>query len=86
LAIKEDIMAKLIAIISKIGVWVMANGATLIAILQSIVKAIKELLTGVVNLLSLFMTKEAAAKCVKVVRDIMNKIDDILEKIKEKLL
>ena len=79
-------MTKIIAIISKIGVWVMANGATLIAILQSIVKAIKELLTGVVNLLSLFMTKEAAEKCVKVVRDIMNKIDDILEKIKEKLL
>ena len=79
-------MTKLIAIAKKLIVWVMANGATVLAILQSIVKAIKELLTGVVNLLSLFMTKEAAEKAVKVVRDLMNKIDEWIEVIKEKLL
>ena len=79
-------MTKLIALAKKLIVWVMANGATVLAVLQSIVKAIKELLTGVVNLLSLFMTKEAAEKAVKVVRDIMNKIDEWIEVIKEKLL
>jgi len=79
-------MTKLIALAKKLIVWVMANGATVLAVLQSIVKAIKELLTGVVNLLSLFMTKEAAEKAVKVVRDIMNKIDELIEKLKEKLL
>lgn len=70
----------------KIIVWIFANGATLLGCLQAIVKAIKELLTGVVNLLSLFMTKEAAEKSVKTVRDIMNKIDDVIEKTKEYLL
>jgi len=76
----------MITIITKISSWIMLNGATLLGVLQSIIKAIKELLTGIVNLLSLFMTTEAAEKCVKIVRDVMNKIDDILEKIKEKLL
>jgi len=70
----------------KIIKWLLANGATLLGCLQAIVKAIKELLTGVVNLLSLFMKKEAAENAVKVVRDIMNKIDELIEKIKEKLL
>jgi len=70
----------------KIIKWLLANGATVLGVLQAIVKAIKELLTGVVNLLSLFMKKEAAENAVKVVRDIMNKIDELIEKIKEKLL
>jgi len=73
-------------IVMKIINWILANGATLLGCLQAIVKAIKELLTGVVNLLSLFMKKEAAENAVKVVRDIMNKIDELIEKIKEKLL
>jgi hypothetical protein len=70
----------------KIITWVMANGATLIGILQALVKAIKEVLTGVVNLLSLFMPEETAAKSVQVVRDVMNFVDGVLEKIKEHLL
>lgn len=67
---------------SKIISWVLVNGATLIGVLQAIVKAVKELVTGVVNLLSLFMSAEAAEISVKTVRGILNKVDDGLEKVK----
>ena len=66
--------------------WIMANGATLIGCVQAIVKAIKELLTGVVNLLSLFMTADQAEFMVKTVRSAMNIVDDFLEKIKGYLI
>ena len=71
---------------TKIITWVMVNGATLLGVLQAIVKAIKELLTGIVNLLSLFMTVDAAEASVKTVRAAMNWVDDILEKIKSYLV
>jgi phage-related protein len=71
---------------TKIITWVMVNGATLLGVLQAIVKAIKELLTGIVNLLSLFMTADAAEASVKTVRAAMNWVDDILEKIKSYLV
>jgi len=67
---------------SKIISWVLVNGATLLGCLQAIIKAIKELVTGVVNLLSIFMTAEAAEVSVKTVRGILNKVDDGLEKVK----
>jgi hypothetical protein len=71
---------------SKIITWVLANGATLIGLIQAILKAIKELLTGIVNLLSLFMPKEKAEQAVKVVRAVINAIDDWIEKGKAILL
>ena len=49
-------------------------------------KIVKELLTGVVNLLSLFLTQEQAEKVVKAVRSAVNVIDDVLEKIKGLLI
>jgi hypothetical protein len=70
----------------KIINWLWVNGATLIGVLQAIVKAVKELLTGVVNLLSLFMSEEAAEKAVKAVRGAINLIDDGLQKIKDWVL
>jgi len=73
-------------VITKIFGWIMLNGATLLGCLQVIVKAIKELLTGVVNLISLFMPAEVAENAVMVVRNILNKIDEWIEIIKDKLL
>jgi len=67
---------------SKVISWVLVNGATLLGCVQALIKAIKELLTGIVNLLSLFMTKEAAEKVVAAVRNFMNMIDEFIEKIK----
>ena len=67
---------------AKIITWVMLNGATLLGVLQAIVKAVKELVTGIVNLLSLFMTKEAAEASVKVLRGALNKVDEFIEGVK----
>ena len=70
----------------KVWTWVLTNGASVLGIVQSVVKAIKELLTAVVNIISIFMPKEKAEALVKFVRDLVNKIDDWIEVIKEKLL
>ena len=67
---------------SKIISWVLVNGATLLGCLQAIIKAIKELVTGVVNLLSIFMTAEAAEVSVKTLRGLLNKVDEAIEKVK----
>ena len=66
----------------KIITWIFANGATLLGLVQAIIKAIKELLTGVVNLLSLFIPQASADKAVEVVRNILNAIDNGIESIK----
>lgn len=71
---------------AKVFTWVLANGATLIGVLQALVKAVKELVTGVVNLLSLFMTKEAADVSVATVRKALNFVDNLLENIKGYLI
>jgi hypothetical protein len=70
----------------KVISWVMLNGATLLGVLQAIVKAVKELVTGVVNLLSLFMTAEAAEVSVKTIRAVLNKVDEGIEWVKGFLL
>ena len=67
---------------SKLITWVMLNGATLLGCLQAVIKAVKELVTGIVNLLSLFLSKEVAEDMVKTVRGALNKIEDVIESIK----
>lgn len=67
----------------KVITWILANGATLLGCLQAVVKALKELLTGVVNLLSLFMPAAASAKLVAIVRGALNKVDEGIEFIKK---
>ena len=71
---------------SKIIQWIMANWATLLGVLQAIIKAIKELLTGIVNLLSLFMPVAVAENMVKTVRSAMNAIDTVIENLKKCLI
>jgi hypothetical protein len=70
----------------KIITWLMVNGATVLGLLQAIVKAVKELLTGVVNLVSLFLPKEKAEAAVKTVRAALNKIDEVIEAVKDFLI
>lgn len=70
----------------KIVTWVMANGATLLGLVQAVIKAVKELLTGVVNLLSLFMPQAATNKIVEKIRAILNKVDEGIEFIKQYLV
>ena len=73
-------------LITKVINWVMLNGATLLGLAQSIVKAVKELLTGVINLLSLVIPASAAQALVEKARDFMNVIDGWIEKLKSYLL
>lgn len=70
----------------KVITWVMLNGATLLGVLQAIVKAVKELLTGVVNLVSLFIPADKAEKAVLAVRAVLNKIDEVIESVKDFLI
>jgi hypothetical protein len=70
----------------KIVTWILANGATLLGLLQAIVKALKELATGIVNLLSLLIPDSKAKKAVEVVRELFNKVDDGIEFIKKYLI
>lgn len=70
----------------KIITWILVNGATVLGLLQSIIKALKELATGVVNLLSLIMPNSTAALVVEKVRAVFNYIDEVIEKIKEYLI
>jgi hypothetical protein len=76
---KEKKMVKVIS-------WIMLNGATLLGLLQAVVKAVKELLTGVVNLVSLFLPEEKAEEAVKAVRAVLNKVDEIIEAVKDFLI
>ena len=71
---------------SKLITWVMLNGATLLGCLQAVVKAVKELLTGVVNLVSLFIPADKAEAAVKTVRGALNKVDEFIEAIKDFLV
>jgi len=71
---------------AKVITWIMTNGASVIGITQSVVKALKELLTAVINLVSIFIPSFAAQEIVNRVREIINKIDEGLEWVKEKLL
>jgi len=71
---------------SKIIMWVLMNGATVLGIVQSVIKVVKELLTGVVNLLSIFMPISKAESLVMSVRNFVNIIDGWVEKVKGYLI
>jgi len=70
----------------KIFSWILLNGASILGMIQAVVKAVKEILTAVVNLLSIFIPSEKIEDIVMTVRNILNKIDEWIEIIKEKLL
>jgi predicted aspartyl protease len=70
------------AIVTKIISWVMANGASLLGVLQALIKAVKELLTAVINLISLFIPGVTAQGWVDAVRNALNVVDSFIEKIK----
>jgi hypothetical protein len=70
----------------KIWTWILANGATLLGCIQALIKAIKELLTGVINLISLFVPDILAQKWVDAVRNALNVVDGWIETIKGYLI
>jgi len=70
----------------KIFTWIMANAASVLGALQAILKAVKELLTAVVNLVSIFLPAVASHVLVMKIRGFINIIDSGIEWVKDKLL
>jgi hypothetical protein len=72
-------MAKLIA-------WFALNGASVIGLIQSVLKFLKEVLTLIVNILFPIIPDGKFEIIVLKVRDIVNKADAFVENIKAKLI
>jgi len=70
----------------KVIVWLFSNFASIVALIQALLKAVKEVGTALVNLLSLLIPKAKAESAVKGLRAIVNAIDSFLETIKKALL
>lgn len=71
---------------SKLIKWFGANIASVLGIIQAIVKFIKEVLTAVINILLPVIPGDKFDAVVMKVRDLVNKIDEWIEKIKAKVL
>jgi sorbitol-specific phosphotransferase system component IIC len=70
----------------KILTWIKVNIATILGTFQAALKALKEILTGIINLLSILIPASAAQKAVEKAREIVNIVDGWVENIKEKLI
>jgi hypothetical protein len=68
--------------LGKIGSWLALNGIATLGIIQGILKLLKELLTAILDLISLFLPQSAIQKIVDKVRGVINAIDRIIETIK----
>lgn len=73
------------ALILKIWTWLKVNLASVINALQLVVKALKELLTAFVNLISIIFPTAGAQKVVLAIRSALEWVDSGLEWVKEKL-
>ncbi len=79
-------MDKIKAFFDKLVLWLKANLGTVLGATQAILKGIKEILTGVMNLLSIVMPAAKAQEIVMKIRDFINVIDAKIEEIKDKVL
>lgn len=73
-------------LINKIWSWIKMNIATILGTAQLLVKALKELLTAIINVLSIFFPVIATEKFIMATRDILNKLDEWIEKAKPYLI
>ena len=71
---------------TKILTWLRMNGASILAAAQLLVKAVKETITAVINVLSLIIPSMAAESIILKVRAVCESIDAWIEKIKAWLL
>jgi len=69
-------------ILQKLLRWLPVNLAGLAGVLQAVVKAIKEILTVVVNILFPIIPSSKFKKVVMVVRNLVNRLDAAIEKAK----
>jgi phage-related protein len=70
----------------KIWTWIKVNIASILGISQAVIKALKEVLTAVVNLLSIFFPVIGSQKVVLTIRAVLETIDGWIEKLKPYLI
>lgn len=70
----------------KIFTWIKVNLASIVGISQAIIKALKEVLTAVVNLLSIIFPVVGSQKLVLAIRAILEAVDNWIEKVKPYLI
>jgi hypothetical protein len=67
----------------KILAWIALNGATVLGVVQAVIKLGKEICTGIINILfPLFPDEGKFEKAVIAVRDFFNRADEWVEQIK----
>ena len=71
-----------VSMFNKILTWIRVNLASVLAIIQVVLKALKEILTAILNALSIIMPASASQAVIEKIRDIVNVIDEVVEKIK----
>jgi len=79
-------MTKIMVFINKIITWLKMNAATVCGLAQAVVKAIKEIVTGLINLLSIFAFTAAAEALVIKVRGWLDIVDGWIQIAKDWLL
>ena len=72
-------MAKLLS-------WVALNGASVLGIVQAIIKCAKELITAILNLFAVVVPNDKFKQIVLTVRDWVNKVDAFVEQYKGLLI
>lgn len=70
----------------KILTWISMNLASILAAIQIVIKILKELLTAIVNLVSIAFPVVASEKVVLKIRAVLNTADDWITKIKDALI
>lgn len=70
-------------ILQKLLKWIPVNLAGLLGIVQAALKCLKEILTVIVNILFPIIPSKKFKDIVTAVRNIVNKLDEIVQKIKD---
>lgn len=66
----------------KIITWISVNGASILGIIQAVIKMLKEVITAVINFISLIMPSSKAQEFVLKARELVEKIDAFIEQYK----
>lgn len=72
--------------LKKIVNWIRLNIVSVLGIAQAVVKFVKEVLTAIVNILFPIIPNAKFQAIVMAVRNVVNKIDEWIEKIKSWIL
>lgn len=71
---------------AKIITWIAVNGASVFGITQAVLKCLKEVITALLNLLSIVAPASKVQEVVVKVRAVIEKVDGWVEAAKAKIL